>query len=196
MPFSSYVIPLQCCRLCWYQGTASSMLSIQCCLASATLYSRMSHTCRRMPPSQNPFLRPTQCPPISHIHRETVTQTHQEAVAAPPFLIHHPALTPAVHSRCQVRSNSELSSTFLLFQPYGTTTTHFSALWSSSFRTQRLPLLPTCPQRNRWLRIVPSQWTLTSWLHPCLSRVTTGQVTMAISISHTHIFVFTVISST
>lgn len=108
MSSSSYVVPLQCCHLCWYQGTASSMRSIQCCLASATLYSRMSRTCRRMPPSQNPFLRPTQCPPISRIHRQTVTQTHREAVAVPTFLIHHPALTLAVHSRCQVRSNSDL----------------------------------------------------------------------------------------
>lgn len=168
MSSSSYVVPPQCCHLCWYQGTASSMRSIPCCLASATLYSRMSRTCRRMPPSQNPFLRPTQCPPISLIHRETVTQTHREAVAVPTFLIHHPALTLAVHSRCQVRSNSDLPL-FFSFQSHGTTTTtHFSALWSSPFRTQRLPLLSTCPQRSRWLRTVPSQWTLTLWLHPCL----------------------------
>ncbi len=95
--------PLQCCPLCWSRGTASSMPSTRCCLASATLCNRMSRTCRRMPPSQNPLLRPTRCPPISPIRRETATQTHREAAAAPPSLIHHPALTPAVHSRCQVR---------------------------------------------------------------------------------------------
>lgn len=55
-----------------------------------------------------------------------------------------------------------------LFLPLPPTTTHLSALCSAPFLMQRLPLLPTCPQRSRWLRIALSQWTPTSWLHPCL----------------------------
>lgn len=93
-------LPLQCCHLSWYQGTASLMPSIRCCLAFATPYNRTSHTCPKMPPSQNPLVRQTPC--LSHIHLGTVTQTHLEVAAASPFLIHHLALTPAVHSRCQV----------------------------------------------------------------------------------------------
>lgn len=154
----------QCCPLCWYQGTASLMPSIRCCLASAILYNRTSHTCHKMPPSQNPFLRPTQCP--SPIRLETATQTRQEAAAAPPSLIHHPALSPAVHSRCQVRS-VVISFHLPPLPPYRTITINSSALCSSSSLMQRLPLLPTCPQRNRWLKIAPSQWTPTSWHHPC-----------------------------
>lgn len=138
----------QCCRLCWYQGIVSSTPSIQCCLDSATLCSRMSRTCHRMPPSQNPFPRPTQCPPISPIHQETATPTHQEVAATPPFLIHHPALTLAVHSRCQVRFITELCSTFLPFPTYSTTATN-APLFDVLPSGQRLPLLPTCPQRSR-----------------------------------------------
>lgn len=42
------------------------------------------------------------------------------------------------------------------------------SLCSAPFLMQRLPLLPICPQRSKWLRIAPSQWTPTSWLHPYL----------------------------
>jgi len=99
--------PPQCCLLFWYRGTASSMPSIPCCPGSATLCNRMSHTCPRMPPFQNPFLRPT--PFLSRIHLEIASQTPLEVAAVPPSLIRHPAPTPEVHSRCQVRSRSALN---------------------------------------------------------------------------------------
>lgn len=46
-------------------------------------------------------------------------------------------------------------------------TSYLSSL-SRPLPNQRLHLLPTCPQRSRWLRIVRSQWTPTSWLRLCL----------------------------
>lgn len=94
--------PPQCCRLFWYLGTASSMPSIQCCLAFAILYNRMSRICLRTPRSQSPSLRPTQC----------LFRIRQEVAAVAPSLIHHLALTLAVHSRCQVRSSSKITFFF------------------------------------------------------------------------------------
>lgn len=84
------------------------MPSIQCCHASAILFSRTSRTCPRMPPSQNPLPRPTQCP--SPIRQGTATRTHPGAAAVPPSRIHQPVLTQAVHSRCQVSCQTELTS--------------------------------------------------------------------------------------
>lgn len=109
--------PPQCCPLCWYRETASSTQSIQCCLVSATLYSRMTRTCRRTPPSLNPSLKPTQCPPLFPTHRETASQTHRAAAATPPFHTHHPAPTPAARSRYQVSLACGFSSLCLHKEP-------------------------------------------------------------------------------
>lgn len=138
--------PPQCCRLCWYQGTASSTPSTRCCLASAILYSRMSRTCPRMPPSQSPLLRPTQCP--SHTRRGTATQTRREAAAVLPSLIHHPAPTRAVHSKCQVRSIKNLKHLALIFFSFKLNNNSLLFVLLP-FLMQRLPHLPTCPQRSK-----------------------------------------------
>lgn len=134
----------QCCPLCWYRETASSTPSIRCCPVSATLYSRTTRTCRRTPPSRNPSLKPTQCPPLSRTRRGTASRTHRAAAATQPFRIRHPARIPAARSRCQVslnrgffyrRSSQSYTSVFLFdIPPSG---------------KQRPPLLPTCPQRSR-----------------------------------------------
>lgn len=150
-------LPFQCCRLCWYRGTASLTPSIQCCLASVTLYNRTSRTCPRTPPSQSPLLRPTQC----------LFLIRQEAAAVAPSLIRHPALTLAVHSRCQVRASSKYLLTVICFF-YSEQQNSLVCSLFFFLPDQRLHLLPTCPQRSRWLRIAPNQWTPTSWLHLCL----------------------------
>lgn len=132
----------QCCRLFWYRGTASSMPSIQCCLAFAILYNRVSRTCPRMPPSQSPLLRPTQC----------LFRIRQEVAAVAPSLIHHPALTLAVHSRCQVRSSSKL--VFIYFYCETTKLTSllfvFPPCWSETPPPAYIPpeeqMTQDCPQ--------------------------------------------------
>lgn len=82
---------------------------------------------------------------------------------------------------------SNYSSVFFLLLHFSSTL-KLTWLCSVSFLMQRLPLLPTCPQRSRWARIALSQWTPTSWLHHCPWRVTTGQVTMVVTVllAHTH----------
>lgn len=97
-PFS-FSLP-QCFLLSWFQGTASLTLSTQCFLDFATLYSKTSHTCPRMPPSQNPLHRPTLC--HSFTLPVIATQIPPAVVAPSPFLIHPLAPILAVHSRCQV----------------------------------------------------------------------------------------------
>lgn len=94
----------QCCLLFWYRGTVSSMPSTQCCLASATRFSRTSRTCPRMPPSQNPSLRQTLF--LSLILRETASQIHPEAAATPPSLTRHPAPIREARSSCLVGAKS------------------------------------------------------------------------------------------